>query len=389
MKYLSYLCMFCLALMLSAPAIKARFYISDVFVYYLPFLVFAGSTLAFNLLYKTKAYFQFVEASAYGLILSAAVFSFAVGGFLEQGLLIKILLNCGLAATIVMYPWSRGGLHMFFLFMAILGSILALYTMMYLGSNTALEDATDQARQGYITVSVVMGFGCLAGLYLIFEKPHLVYYALFATSWIGLALGRGRGALLFCVVFTSLYIAFMLMQRKRSVGFKVKAAVFFFVGGFIPIVFNRLMSLDQNQGRWARLLNDFASEVDDGGRGALVAEAMRLIKASPLYGNGLGEYMMFGGHPHNLFLQFGVDGGMIAMALVFVFVLRVCYLGFRSLGSYTVGDLNITCAAFGFFLFIFANMLKSGDAYLGREWFICAALPIVVHMLQKYTRKPN
>ncbi len=371
--------------MLFAPAIKSRFETSDVLIYLLPFALFSAAVIITNLVLKTSILKHLYVSLSYILIFLPPFIAFFIGDAQELTLLIKIGANCGLAVLIILFPWDKNSIDTFFLFCSILGAILAINTMMYLGTDADLDYASDTEKTGYITVSVAIGFGCIAGMYLIFEKFIPIHIVLFILNWLGLALGRGRGAFLFGVVISAAYLIFILLSRNRSMTILKRLGIAVFIVGFSPIVYQQLMSLGQNQSRWERLFKDFDIEIDDGNRGSLLSEAIQKISEAPILGNGLGEYMMYDGHPHNIFLQFGVDAGVLGMLLLLLFILKVAYVGINNILLSDKYSHNLACGSILMFSFIFANMLKSGDAYLGRELFILSSLPFVIFLIPRRT----
>lgn len=384
MNNFSKIAVLALVLLLFAPALKVRFDISDTIVYFLPFAVFLFSVVVLNLMLQTFFLDNLTASIWYLFLFGAVLIAFIVGGAQQTELLFTVAVNCFLAATVVIYPWNHRSVHLFFLLSALVAATLAVHTLVFFGSDAALSLAQEDEKVGYLSVSLALGLGCIASLYLVFSKLSPVYIILLGTNWMALAVARGRGAFLVCAIVSIAYIVFILSSRRVSLAKSSRYVILGITLVLVPLISFQLLSLEQNIGRWKRLVTTFAVEVEDGGRGALIGEAVQKINASPVIGNGLGEYRGFYGHPHNMFLQYGVDAGIIGMLLLLVFLARVCVVGAKAVSRHESNNTNMACVAFCYFAYMVGNMMKSGDAYLGREFFIVSAMPIVMFQLLKY-----
>jgi len=114
--------------------------------------------------------------------------------------------------------------------------------------------------------------------------------------------------------------------------------------------------------------------------------ALNMINASPVIGNGLGEYMTFFGHPHNLILQFGVDGGIISIVIITGALFYFTSIGASNIRFAQERHFILSLTVFALYVFMIANMMKSGDAYLGREWFIVIGLVLAFASYRKIIR---
>ena len=359
--------------MLSAPALKSRLQIPDIFIYYLPFATFFIITICLHLTKNNG----FLIRNYFGLriffIFLAALFSFMVGGLQQLGLLLIIAANCCLALSIVLYPWDEKDFHYLFASLALIACVLATHTILFYGSNYDIDNLTADQRKGYVTVGVATGFGCISALYLIFNKVTPLRIAILLLCWVGLALARARGALGFCILVSFAYYLYMLGQSRLSISRRNKIFSILALMALVPVVISFFLSLDQNRGRWTRLISDFNAELVDNGRHYLWTEALNKIYQSPLFGHGLGEYKTFWGDPHNLMLQFGVDGGIVAMALVGFTLFHVGSIGMSNFRGPSFGDNHKALTLFALFSYMVIEMMIAGDAYLGREWFIVSA----------------
>ncbi len=376
--------------MIFAPSFKIRFELPDVLVYYLPLNIFLLSTLMISIVGRTYFYERLTATFIYFFFFLPPFMAFFIGGAEDLNLLLKITLNCGLGALVVLFPWNLKLLGEFMLAMAAAGAVMATNTILYAGNDAVLELASEAVQIGYLTISFTAGMACIASLFLILRKLSPITISLFVVNWIGLALGRGRGAFLACIIVSAIYLVFYLLNRRSTQGLKglvKKLSIVVLCSAMAPFIVSKLLSLSQNQRKWNRLLKDFDIEVDQGGRGALAQEALEKIGQHPVFGNGLGEYMMAGGHPHNIFLQFGMDAGIIGMLSIAYFFLTLMFLGVRNFKRLEGQHVNLGYAVTALFLYNFSNLLKSGDSYLGRDLFIISALPIVLSLAIRNLRR--
>lgn len=379
------MCVFSLLVMLLAPALRVRFeFMSEVLAYFIPMGVFLVGTLTLSIMGRTY-FFERISASlVYLLFFIPPFLAFFIGGAQEFQLLLFITLNCGLGVLIVLFPWNLKLLNEFMWGLALIGALLAINTILYAGSSVALELVSEIVRTGYLSVTFAAGMACIASLHLVLTKITPVTVSLFALNWVGVALGRGRGAFLVCVIVTAIYLAFYLLNNRSTQRLSKKLIIVVLFALVAPFVFSKVISL--NTGKWERLFLDFGAEYDQGGRGALAEVALQRISQQPVFGHGLGEYMI-GGHPHNIFLQFGIDSGFVGMAFVLGFFVVLTFIGIKNYRSLQGDYTSLGYAVIALVVYMFLNFLKSGDSYLGRELYILTALPIALAMTIKILKR--
>lgn len=385
MNNLSKLAVFSLAVILFAPALKSRFGISDQLVYFLPFAVFTGVSIVLNITLRTFFSENLQAALVYLLLMSSVFLAFLVGDAQNANLLFVFSTNCLIAALVVVFPWNHKSMHLFFLCCTLIGTVLALYNVSLYGTTGIADRATGDLDTGYITAGTAIGFACIASLYLVVIKTSIISVLLLTINWVGLSSGPARGALIMCALVSLIFIVFVVISKTATRGWGKKISVLGVSLLMLSLAIYSVISLG-SLGRWTQLLASYDNVNESGGRGPLMREAVGKISQSPVFGNGLGEYAGYYGNPHNIFLQYGVDAGIIGMVLVLVFLLIVAAKGFIAVKRHAGDESSLAFVSWCFFLFIVGNMLKSADAYLYREFFIASALPIVMYQLYRQFR---
>ena len=140
--------------------------------------------------------------------------------------------------------------------------------------------------------------------------------------WVGMVLSLSRGPVLFCAVASLIYLLFVLRSQVSSFGRYKKFVVIVLIAAMVPTVIGQLLSVEANRVRFTRMFN-IQAELQEGGRGNVWRMSIEEINRSPLIGNGLGSYIADGATPHNVFLQYGEDSGLVGMLTMAVFFLVI------------------------------------------------------------------
>lgn len=373
-----------IAVILFAPALKARFSLNDLALYLAPGALFVLIVAVESLMTRD----QFVRRAARSLLflipLIPVYIAFFISSGANAGLFIVYGANCALGGILLIYTWNTKGIEIFLLSCACLGVLLSYDSIANYQSFDSLQNASEFVRSKYLPVAFASGLACIASIYFFSTRSNIVYIALFAVNWWGLALSRGRGAVIICAAVSFMYLLYIAFTKTKEIGKLRKFIMLTVVIVLIPFVSANLMAL--NSGKWNRLLNEFDTELDDGGRGQLIAYALSQISESPVIGNGLGQYAADGAHPHNIVLQFGVDSGILGMLLLLSFFLFLAIVGLRSIRDSDSEHSTVVVILLLMFSYALANYMKSGDAYLGRDWIILAALPLSFCLHHRYLR---
>ena len=375
-----------LAIVLVAPSLKIRFALTDLMVYILPFGLFVVCALFSNTMHiqtivpRIRAAFIFLFAFA------GPFFAFFIGGSTESALLNSVALNMFVGAIVILYPWTLHSMHAFIQTLAAFGVLLAANTLLFYGSDEELQYLTDINGESYLNVSYLqtsfaMGLGVICATYLVVKQLNPVTLLIFAIGWLGLAVGRGRGALLFCIVVCVLYLLVVLNSRVSSFNKRRKFFLVVLIVSFIPAVILQTFKVSRNSEGLRRMLLETDVEMDQGGRGVLWKYAYQQFLESPLVGNGLGAYFHGErGTPHNQILQWAVDSGLFGVVLLLLFWLLIARATIRSLALSNADSINLVYACAGLSLYVFMNYMKSSDAYLGRDIQILSVLPMACYL---------
>ena len=179
-----------------------------------------------------------------------------------------------------------------------------------------------------------------------------------------------------CAAMTIIYLLILFLSQISTLTRLKKFIIIVGTASISPLVISKLLIL--NQGKWNRLLYDFDREVDSG-RGYVMSYAITQITDSPFFGNGLGMYSVDGRHPHNIFLQYGVDSGLFGIVLLIGFFLIITKICIDSIRFSDRDSANLALGVTSVFIFIIGNYMKSGDAYLGRDWYIVSGLALAMY----------
>ena len=386
-KFLHAMSAMSLSVILLAPSLRVRFELSDLFSYYIPATIFIFLVVLVNIFYGARSQYRIKASCIYVLIFLPTTLSLLLGNFVESELYSLILLNLILSISIVIFPWTERTVHYFFVCCAWAGAVLSVNTFLFYGNDSALALATESVRDGYLTVSLAIGYGCVASLYLLVSRISPLTICLFVICWVGLALARGRGSFLFTSIVLIIYLTAVLNSNVGSIRKSRKVILFSIMIALAPVVVTYLLSLGRNRLKFTRLIFDFDTEWYDGGRGDLMSIALSKIYESPLYGNGLGEYQFYSSHPHNIFLQYGVDGGVIGIMFLSAFLYILFSRAKTTIKLASSAQKNMAFCAISCFSVILLDMMKSHDAYIGRDFFVLSAILISVTVLLGHSRR--
>lgn len=382
-----------LVVVLMAPSLKIRLEASDLYVYFIPIAVFAFCNLLLNLLEINSIPQRFKSALLVLLIFGGPFVAYFVGQGTDIALLTTVFVNVGICAAVIFFPWNVRTLNTFIWIMAIIGSLLAAQTYLFFGSDEEISHLVDHEGKSYLNVSYLqtsfaMGLGVICATYLVVKSVNPFSLLVFATGWMGLAVGRGRGALIFSVIVCIVYLLVALNTKVSSISRTKKMIIFLLIVSFVPVIVAQTAKVARNSNGIQQILLNTDVELVEGGRGYIWQHSFSKFQESPLFGNGLGQYVDEQyTSPHNLFLQWGVDSGIVGVLLLTLFwlaVIRGVAVGFKNASSDSV-NLVLVCAALS--VYVLLNYLKSGDGYVGRDLFILSALPIVASLAIQKTNK--
>lgn len=227
---------------------------------------------------------------------------------------------------------------------------------------------------GYLTLGSFISLGFCMSLPLVLTrtgKKKLIWFLFLMGNGAGLITVLSRGALLFSGIVAVLVLIYYWPNEKT-----IKRVLFSFTIRLTAVAFAVYLVIDFMPARTLSRLNRlfFGDELQSGGRGELWNEALHKIAEAPMLGHGLGESSVVNIYPHNLFLQVGIDGGLLAIILLMVVVtvpLIIFYKAMvRRISKYDPLPISFLAA----YLWSLFEYFKSGDFYKARAFFIIASL---------------
>jgi O-antigen ligase len=164
-------------------------------------------------------------------------------------------------------------------------------------------------------------------------------------------------------------LALLVIRRMNVRLIGIGAIVVLSLGYLVKVVASpeRLQYIEE---RWlvTTLQERYLSERD-----VLLEKAYDLWLERPVFGGGLGsfDYYTFGldRYPHNLVMEVAQEGGIVAVSLLFGWLVHVILTSWRGRNQYTELGLSMTALIFGCASF-------SGDFYDSRLMFIFGVLTI-------------
>jgi len=151
-----------------------------------------------------------------------------------------------------------------------------------------------------------------------------------------------------------------------------------------PLVFFQAMSVERTAKRLTTLFTDADSGAGVSGRFSRYEVALADFVERPIFGNGMGAYLGDSvsslGYPHNIVLQYLVDGGLIGGSIIVFFLVAILMLVRAALKLGGPEARNIVLATGALYLLMLLSYMKSHDAYRGLEMFILSALPIATYL---------
>jgi len=234
-----------------------------------------------------------------------------------------------------------------------------------------------------------MGISLLATLFLLEltkKKLEKSIYICFISIMVFLVYTAGsRGPFLGLVI--SLFFYFFVLQRKRF-GFLKKLL-------FIILIFSslRLSIAIAPEHIWNRMLNLFQGfDVTTFYRLRQFEMAKNLFFENPLKGVGTAGFTHFTGlnYPHNIFLEFASELGILGLLAFCILVLYAAYLGIKLLRDENASPLELSLSKICLVLFLFSliNSQLSGAIWGNYElWFAVAGIWTLHCTRQKFLKR--
>ncbi len=225
---------------------------------------------------------------------------------------------------------------------------------------------------GYITIGIAIAISFCLSLPLTLKHKCAIWILSCLLSGFGLITVLSRGALLFSGIACFLIIlVYWPNYRKRR---ELFLSIIFRIGAIWSVAVISVYVLPNRTIRGLKRL--FCGNEFDTKRGDLWIDAINKIKEAPIFGHGFGFSNGGNLYPHNLFLQVGIDGGILSMLILLIIVafpILVLYCAWR---RGLLRDEPLPVALLCAYVFIFLEYSVSGDFYKARPFFIISSILI-------------
>jgi len=354
------------AFIVVAPMARA-FLDADVLLYFIltaVLLVMAGlSTSAWRLHPFQTGWAVLLFTLFIALFATSFRFTDNIRQFIVAASFLGSTLLVGLVSILGWNKWFFSGFLRFTVFVSSLIAVLIFYG--YLATN---KDFRTIWNVGYLSAGTIISIGfCLALPFFIYEKgPSKLFWGVVSlVHLMGIITGLSRGALLFSTMVTFFLFMFYWPSNngKRSKSLMVR--LFVILSGAVGMF---AFLPDRTVQRFERLF--YGQELLDGGRGILWKNAIEFIAEAPLFGHGLGHGGGAVMYPHNLFLQVGMDGGIIAMGLLAIITSYPLIVFVISFYNGKIKDQPLSWGFLAVYLFLVLEYSKSYDLYKARSLFV-------------------
>jgi O-antigen ligase len=260
---------------------------------------------------------------------------------------------------------------------ALTGMVAALVSIVYI----AFTGAGDIARfalpaQNPIWFARGMGMSLFATLFLVERtkrKTERSVYLCFMPILLFLLYTAGSRGPLVALLITLFFYYFVLQEKRYGLFKKVLSVIliFGFLGLSVAIAPQRI---------WNRMFNLVSGfDITTFLRIRSFETAKSLFLENPLKGVGTGGFGYFNvsGYPHNIFLEFASELGIIGLSAFLVFVIYAAYLGIKLVRSKSssIGERKLGKTYLALFVFSLVNSQFSGAAWSNYElWFSVAGI---------------
>lgn len=361
---------FCAALLVLTPMARA-FLDADVVMYIALTIVFFVAALLSPSAWRFH-HFQLVWMVllvVFFTSLFAASFPFAydfeqfiiAAGFLISTIFVGMLSSLG---------WGKKFFLSFFYLTVLVSSLIAV--MIFYGYIAGDSDFRELWGVGYLSAGTIIATGfCLSFPFFLYSrgKYKFLWGIVALVLFLGVVTGLSRGALLFSAILALVLLLFYWPKQggKQSSGLKSRLLVICGgAGGMVVFMPARTIQ------RLERLF--LGRDLVAGGRGSLWGNALEFIGESPIIGHGLGHGGGAVKYPHNLFLQVGMDGGIIAIILLLLVIAFPFFIFLISNYNKVIQYQPIAWGFLAVYLMLILEYSKSGDFYKARNLFLFGSL---------------
>lgn len=254
------------------------------------------------------------------------------------------------------------------LYFQVLWAIFLSVTHLTVGINLSRE-----LGQHYLTLGLPLAAGIVCAFaFLFYLKTKLIYnigliLSIYLSMTVLISL-NGRSPLLLSVLVPVMIILISLFTERNVLKRMKKVLGIIVVGGPVGYLIYKKVSESNLFNR----LNQALDSLEDEPRNAIYNKSIDLIKETPL-GHGLRPDVFYTTYPHNIFLEIGVSGGVIALLsfiTFMVFMLTKIVRGIK-IGTYALATSSLT-------LVFFLTWNLSYDLTSSYIPFIALALLVVI-----------
>lgn len=347
-------------------------------------VIFFSITIFTFILENIKSRIISIKAIISISILSLISFSGYFYGDTNSSMFSQFVVLCIPTSLAGIWYGNKGSIEYFIKWIDIFILIVSFsffFTIPQLLSNIATQTSHYSQTMSYNASFVLVlnlymiGFGSRYNRFRLFNSTlfKLLSYAILPLQFTAMILGGGRGAIF--TLFTGLLLYFFFNSKPLS---KVVKTIFVLILVLFLLLYISNIYLDidfldvfyRNAGRaWSFFDSNLSSFDRTSGRDSLYIKTIELIKSRPILGYGLFNYKLYISphpYPHNIVLEWGLQGGIIFMLLC---ILIASALLFKMIKIITLYPKNILLLALA--IYPFTSLLFSGS-YLQSPlfWFI-------------------
>jgi O-antigen ligase len=270
---------------------------------------------------------------------------------------------------------------------AVFGCLASVHVGLGYVTAGSLEGFSANVYKAYLVAGSITGAAAIAATGLVVtagtRRAALGWTLVAIVCLGGVALSLARGALVFSLLLSLVIVAYALIFNGQTLQIRGGAifarwrpiAAFSVLLGLLTIAITAAMQIERTAARLERLFS--GHELASGGRGELWSTALANIDRNAWVGYGLGSSGIKAGttealYPHNLLLQVWLDGGILALVAVLIWLACPVVIFLASARAQRIKNIALFC----FFLFYVLEYMKSADFYTGRPIAIAGLLII-------------
>jgi O-antigen ligase len=362
-----------LAVIILTPATKGIFGLENNL-----YLIAAGMLIIASLC--SINYWKFDTNRLVWALLLTAIFGFLlitslVAGILDIDNALIFLVGTLTLGILPILGWQRS-FFMSFIYVMIAGSLLTTAIILngYILGSGDFRAGID--FEGYLTAGKIIAIGLVITLPLMFAEPGLmkgIWLCVLLAMILGLIAVLARGALLYATTITVITLVIYWPRYSTNLG-SLAVNVVLRTSMLIFLLAALLLLPERTEERLSRIWS--GEEFTNSVRISLWETAVHRISESPFVGNGIGTSLI-PIYPHNMFLQIGIDGGIMAIILLLCIVIWPLLIAWRAISYKSAAAASPVTIGLSFvYIYLCLEYSKSGDFYKARDLFITGAMLI-------------